>query len=116
MTKCVAMFRGLGHDARVRLLFNDFFKKGGWVAAAVLAVFLLLAGPISHYLHLGSKTPVLLIGLFIFFSFLMPVTLGLLQGLERFFFLSFNGSVGALAKLVLAAGFGYLGLLVDVGL
>jgi len=109
MTKYVAVYKGQENFSQIRFLFNDFFKKLGVVGLVLFIVFLFFSGPISQYLQISTKTPVILIGLFALFSFLMPVVLGTLQGLEHFFYLSMNSAVGAISKFVLAVGLVALG-------
>jgi len=109
MTKYVAVYNGQENFSQIRFLFTDFFKKLGVVGLVLFIVFLFFSGPISQYLQISTKTPVILIGLFALFSFLMPVVLGTLQGLEHFFYLSLNSAVGAISKFVLAVGLVALG-------
>jgi len=109
MTKYVAVYKGQENFSQIRFLFTDFFKKLGVVGLVLFIVFLFFSGPISQYLQISTKTPVILIGLFALFSFLMPVVLGTLQGLEHFFYLSMNSAVGAISKFVLAVGLVALG-------
>lgn len=113
LTKYVAVYKGKGNYSQIRYLYSDFFKKLGLVGVGLFAIFLVFSGPISQYLQIPTKTPVILLGLFTFFSFLMPVVLGMLQGLEHFFYLSLNSAVGAISKLAIALGLVFLGYQVN---
>lgn len=109
MTKYVAVYKGQNNESQIRYLFSDFFKKLA-VAGLVLFVFsILFSGAIGNYLQISAKEPIILLGVFCLFSFLMPVVLGMLQGLEHFFYLSLNGAMSAVSKLVLAMAFVYMG-------
>jgi len=113
LTKYVAVYRGQGNDSQIRYLYSDFFKKLGVVGLALMGLFVIFSGAVGEYLQISAKTPVILLGLFTFVSFLMPVVLGMLQGLERFFYLSLNQAVGAICKLTIAVGLVALGFQVN---
>jgi len=113
LTKYIAVYRGEGKDSQIHYLYFDFFKKLGVAGLALMALFVLFSGAVGEYLQISAKTPIILLGLFTFVSFLMPVVLGMLQGLEHFFYLSLNQAVGAISKLVFALGLVALGFQVN---
>jgi len=113
LTKYVAVYRGQGNDSQIRYLYNDFFKKLGVAGFVLMGLFVIFSGAVGEYLQISAKTPIILLGLFTFVSFLMPVVLGMLQGLEHFFHLSLNQAVGAVSKLALALGLVALGFQVN---
>ncbi len=109
LTKYVAVYKGQNNFTQIRYLFTDFFKKLAVVGVVLFVGSVLFRGVIGSYLQIEAKEPIILLGVFCLFSFLMPVVLGMLQGLEHFFYLSLNSAMGALSKLVLALLFVYLG-------
>lgn len=104
LTKYVAVYRGQGNDSQIRYLYHDFFKKLGIAGIVLLGLLAVFSGPVGTYLQIPARAPIVLLGIFTFLSFLMPVVLGMLQGLEHFFYLSLNQAVGALSKLLIAVG------------
>jgi O-antigen/teichoic acid export membrane protein len=102
LTKYVAIYKGQNNFAQIRYLFTDFFKKLAVAGVILFVVSVLFSGVIGRYLQIEAKGPIILLGVFSLFSFLMPVALGMLQGLEHFFYLSLNSAMGALSKLALA--------------
>lgn len=113
LTKYVAVYRGEGKDSQIRYLYSDFFKKLGLAGLVLMALFVIFSGGVGAYLQISAKTPIILLGLFTFVSFLMPVVLGMLQGMEHFFHLSLNQAVGAVSKLILAVGLVAMGFQVN---
>ncbi len=113
LTKYVAIYKGQNNEKQIRYLFSDFFKKLAIAGVVLLGLMILFSGGIANYLQIPLKEPVILLGVFAFFSFLMPLMLGMLQGLEHFFYLSLNSAMASVSKLVLALLFVYMGFQVN---
>jgi len=74
-----------------------------------LLIFSIFSGFIADFLRLDSVTLVLLTGIVFFISWVQPVNLGTMQGLQRFKHFSYNLIVQAGAKFIVGAGLVILG-------
>lgn len=86
------------------------------VLAGVVAAggFLILSGPLSDFLHLGSRSPLVVLGVATAAYWLVAVPRGILQGTQHFTALSLNLSVEMMVRTLtlvvfLAAGLAVLG-------
>jgi O-antigen/teichoic acid export membrane protein len=93
----------------------SFFIKGLLIRMLVLGsflylLFLLLSGYIAAFLKIDTITPIIILGSIFIFSSLLPVNLGLLQGLEKFGLLGLNTIINFASKLFIGV------FLVSIGL
>lgn len=77
--------------------------------AFILGVYLSFAPQIQFYFKTISIIPVYFLGILQFVSILCIVNNGFLQGLQRFFWLSTSGMLGALLKIIFSSAFVWLG-------
>ena len=84
-----------------------------FVFLPILLVFLFASRPIASFLHTGSTGPVIVTGFAIFGTLLFSVTLGLMQGLQRFRSL---GAVGYILPPALKLVFGFILVRAGLGL
>jgi len=99
-TKYVSNFKAAGDLEKIRLFQKKVFKKLGSYGIGILLLMLLASPWVAAYLKIDSYTPVIIVFLLIFFSFLIPVNLGVVQGLQRFLALGFLGSFSGFSRLM----------------
>ncbi len=73
-----------GNEERVRYLVRHAIAHVGVIAFAIAAVLGVSVPVIVDLLDLRQPGPVIALAVFVFFGFLQPVALGVLQGLERY--------------------------------
>ena len=96
------------NNGKLKNLLRKSFRKAGFLAAIMFAVYLLIAIPLSFFLHIPYLL-VSLTGLIIVFAFFTPVSRGVMQGKKRFLSLGWNLFFEAAGKLVFGAGLVMLG-------
>lgn len=104
ITKYVASFKREGKEETIGVLFRKALFVFGLTGLLLAALFALGGRAVAGYLHLGSVTPVVIVGLILCVSLVSTVIMGMLQGLQSFFLLGFASIYGALAKMAFGAG------------
>ncbi|WP_207512310.1 oligosaccharide flippase family protein [Longitalea luteola] len=84
---------------------NDILVFSG----ITLLFILVFAKFIANFLKISSVIPVIIIGVTLAFSLLLPVNRGILQGMQKFFHYSMNTIIEAFARLVLLVSLLFLG-------
>lgn len=121
ITKYTARFnyeKELGMIAVLRRkIQNDILVFSG----IILLLIIIFARVIANFLKISSVIPVIIIGVTLAFTLLLPVNRGILQGMQRFFVLSVNTVIEALARVVLLVlflfwGYGVNGAILAYGL
>ncbi|NMC57912.1 MAG: oligosaccharide flippase family protein [Candidatus Methanofastidiosa archaeon] len=97
----------------IKNLMNFAFKKTIKIALIVFIIILLLSLPLSNFLRISNLYTILIFNFSIFWSFLIPVILGILQGLQNFKWLSFLTYFQTLSRLIIVSFFLYLGLVLN---
>tara|TARA_Y100000310_G_scaffold82857_1_gene79458 strand:+ start:13765 stop:15045 length:1281 start_codon:yes stop_codon:yes gene_type:complete len=86
-----------------------------FIISSLIVVFLIIFSPlIANFLHI-QKLPLILISFFILFAGVIPITRGILQGLQKFSSYGFNYLLEALLKLIIAVILVYIGFAVNAG-
>jgi O-antigen/teichoic acid export membrane protein len=80
-----------------------------FIGILTFLIFAALSGVISEFLHIESITLILMVGLVFIFSWLVPVNLGVMQGLQRFKNLAATNFVQAISKFVFGVALVLLG-------
>jgi O-antigen/teichoic acid export membrane protein len=102
---------------------NDFTRRSTMLllpAGIVIAgLFAIVSSHVAAFFHLSSREGVVLLGLFFVVSFVTPLNLGLLQGLERFGWYAAIIVLSTFLRLVLpsvlvVAGFGVAGVMLGI--
>jgi O-antigen/teichoic acid export membrane protein len=75
----------------------------------ILLLIIVFARSIANFLNISSVIPVIIIGVTLAFSLLLPVNRGILQGMQKFYHYSVNTVVEALARLILLVALLFLG-------
>ncbi len=94
-------------------IFYVFLKTIFLYVGMGYVLFLFISPYISNYLNIPSIIPVVIIGTGLFFAFFAPVNNGVLQGLQRFTFLSVSMAAVSLFKLFSAVVLVYMGFKVN---
>lgn len=82
-------------------------------------IFILLRNQIADIFQLSNSSPIVILGIIIFFTMISPIYDGTLRGLKKFSLLGFSGVINALFKLIFGIllvilGFGVNGALFGV--
>lgn len=121
VAKFVAQLYGKNEIRQVKG-FGIHFGKRVFVAGILsLGFFILFSQAMGNFLKISQASLVVLTGVIIFIALLSPLTVGILQGSQRFFAMSVNGIIGSFLKLILGAifvilGFKVMGALAGFGL
>jgi len=83
------------------------------ICLLAFGVYILILPVTRNFLKLDSSFLVLLVGVIFCINLLLPVNLGILQGLKKFFLFGATSVIGALLKLVLGVVLVYLGFKVS---
>jgi len=108
-----AAFKTRNEIGKIQSLFYLLSKNIFYIALAVAVILAAAAGPINKFLNIPSRLPTILLGVAIIFMFLIAVTRGILQGLQKFTQLSLNISIDPFIKLLLGLTLVYFGLNVN---
>lgn len=86
--------------SQVKTLLVQGFKFLSFGASGLLLVGLFFTPMIKNYLHLESATPALIMVFYLFLSLLLPILLGVIQGLHRFLAFGLTASSISLFRLL----------------
>lgn len=112
VAKYISVFNTVGEIRKISSLYRASLMRMATFGLLCFSTFILFTGPITGYLKIYSGWPIIIIGGGIFFSFILTVNFGMLQGLKRFYCLGAGiGSTGVF-KLV----FGFIFILMGFGL
>ncbi|MDD5650704.1 MAG: oligosaccharide flippase family protein [Candidatus Nanoarchaeia archaeon] len=109
VTKFVSEFNVKNEQGKIKFLLTRSLKKL-FIYGIFITIFFMLISPfISNFLNIPSYAPVMILGLVIFASLLLPVTRGVLQGLQSFKKFGINMASEGITKVIFTV------LLVSVG-
>lgn len=108
-SKYISKYKTLGDLDRLSRFYRNSLRVVLLLSVAQLLFFFVLSGPISSYLKITSRLPVILIGLVLFVSLVLTVNMGVLQGLQRFGYLGINYGISGILRLVAGIFLVYLG-------
>ena len=94
-------------------MFNRLSKRLFLAGMCLFLIFVVLSRPISSFLNIDSVLPLILLSFSFLVIYVIPVNRGIIQGLQKFFRLSVNLSIGAVFKLALGFFLIYLGFSVN---
>ena len=124
VTKFVSVYSTTHHYGTIAALLGSFVKKVSVLGFVIFFLFLLGRGWIAEFIQIQSSVLILILGIVMLFSILLPLAQGGLQGLQRFGYLGFvmitnSGLKLFLGVLFVESGWGVLGaisaLAVSVG-
>ncbi|MHC4653764.1 MAG: oligosaccharide flippase family protein [Planctomycetota bacterium] len=114
VTKFISTFYAINHHERINLLLRSFVKKASVVGLVIFLMLILGSRVIASFLQVTSPLLIVILAVIAFLSFILPLTQGGLQGLQRFGYLGLtmitNGSIKLLLGIIfVSAGFGVIG-------
>lgn len=112
VAKYITTFNARGEGGRVSSFYRSTLVRMAVLGMLFFSPFLIFNGPITGYLKIQSGWPLIIIGLGIFFSFIVTVNFGMLQGLKRFYCLGAGMGFGGVFRLL----FGCVFILMGYGL
>lgn len=112
ITKFTAKFKVKKEFGKINALLNRSLRKLFKYALIFFVIFIILSPFIADFLHI-PLLPVLITGLTLIFSILLPINRGVLQGLQKFNALSLNIVYEGLIKLIAVVALVYLGFRVN---
>jgi O-antigen/teichoic acid export membrane protein len=112
----VSKFKTAGELDQANSFLRQLILKSVLLGSAGFLLFALVSPWIAGFLNIGSTWEVIIVGTVFLFTFLLPVTTGAFQGLQRFKEMSASTVISVLAKLGFAvtlifAGYGIYGAL-----
>lgn len=113
MAKYASVYAATGRDGGLSSLYRGSLTRVSMLAVAVTGLFLILAPAIRDYLHISDLIPVILLSVGILGSFLMTVNLGIMQGVQRFYWLGAGIGLGGVLRLAAGVLLVYLGAGLD---
>lgn len=87
---------------RLRFVLETFLKNSFLAGLIFLAILYAIAGPLARFLKIPDSRLIFFLGFLLLLCFLIPITRGILQGLQKFKALSLNFFIEALVKTILA--------------
>lgn len=114
VTKYISHFYAVDDHDRINLLLRSFVKKTIVFGLIIFLVLMLGSKYVSSFLQISSPLLIMMLGLVTFFSVILPLAQGGLQGLQRFGSLGVSMILNGCLKLVLgilfvSSGFGVMG-------
>lgn len=114
VTKFISTFYAINHHERINLLLRSFVKKTSVFGLVIFSILIFGSRGISSFLQISSPLLIVILGVITFFSIILPLTQGGLQGLQRFRYLGLtmivNGSLKLLFGIIfVSVGFGVIG-------
>lgn len=110
VAKYASTYAATGEREGISALYSASLKRITLLALAVSAVFMLLSGYVRAYLRIDGLSPVLILSIGIFGSFILTVNFGMLQGLQRFSYLGLGIGLSGVLRLLLGVAFILLGM------
>lgn len=99
-TKYVSNFKAKKELEKIRLFRKKIFVKLISFSTAILILLLFVSPLVSSFLKIDSYIPVVILFVILFFSFLVPLNFGILQGLQKFFHQGICGSLMGILRLI----------------
>ena len=109
VSRKVSEYRTRQDSGSITHLYYSINIRTAVVGALILGGYLFLVPQIQFYLKVPSIIPVYLLGTLLFLSYAIVINNAFLQGLQRFIWLSANGAIAVLFKIIFSAVFIWLG-------
>jgi O-antigen/teichoic acid export membrane protein len=114
VTKFVSAFCANKDYGKINFLLRSFVKKVSIFGLVTFSTLFFCSKSISSFLQIDSPLLIVILGIITFFSIILPLTQGGLQGLQRFGWLGIamitNGSLKLLLGIIFVSiGFGVMG-------
>ena len=109
ITKFTAKYNAHNETGKINKLLKIVSGRLFLAGLIAFGIFILFSRLIFEYLKLQSIFPILILGLVLIPSGVLPVYRGALQGMQKYFDFSLNGTLEVFSKLVFGVGLVYLG-------
>ncbi len=109
MARYTSKFHALQDIGKIKYLFYNAYIKLLLAGTIGIGIFISLSKYIGTFLNIHTNFPIILIGISLLLSLILPINLGILQGLQRFGYLGINGSISGLLRLAFGVLFIYIG-------
>ncbi|OGW51436.1 MAG: hypothetical protein A2Z50_01950 [Nitrospirae bacterium RBG_19FT_COMBO_42_15] len=110
VAKYTSTFKAGSKDKEIAFLYRNSLIKMAALGSLFLFIFLISNNYITSYLKLDNRWPIIIIGIGLFLSFVATVNMGMLQGLQRFYYFGAGIGIGGIFRLILGIIFIFLGL------
>ena len=94
---------------KISYLLRSAYKKLIIIGLVLLVIFLSFSKSIANFLNIPTVVPVMIVGVAVVFSLLLPINRGALQGIQDFKNLSLNLIYEGLTKFIVGIGLVFLG-------
>jgi O-antigen/teichoic acid export membrane protein len=102
-TRFISIFKGQNNYQIMPSFHSKMYSRMIVFGLVAFVIFSLLSGYIAEFLHIESIYLILLIGVVFLLSWLLPVNLGMMQGLQKFNHLALNNLLRAVFKFAFGA-------------
>lgn len=109
VAKYASTYSARGEKDGMSSLYTGSIKKVSAIAVVITAAFVLLSGVMRAYLKIDDTTSVLILSIGVLGSFILTVNFGMLQGMQRFYWLGAGMGLSGVARLLLAVVFVLIG-------
>lgn len=109
ISKYTSEFHGRNEKSFLKRLLKRAFLKGSVAGAAFFLIYLALSPLIADFMKINNISSVILVGFIAYLSILTAISLGALNGLQKFVWQNISASVSILLKFSLAIILVYLG-------
>lgn len=113
VVKGISSFVAQKNFAGIRSTYYITLRVISLICLLVFGVYILILPFTRNFLKLDSSFLVLLVGVIFCINLLLPINLGILRGLKKFFLFGVTSVIGALLRLVLGVVLVYLGFKVS---
>jgi len=110
ITKFVADFKAKNEFEEISYLLINSLKKIFLIGVGITIIYLLLSPLIASFLRIDNLTPVIVISSYLLIALLLPITRGIIQGLQNFTQLGISFILEGITKLGLGILLIYIGL------
>lgn len=121
ISKFTSEYKAKNEYGKIFNLFTKTIKKIILFGLILFIGFIIFSNFIADFLKIPSTTPIILVGLFLCFSFLSPVITGILNGLQKFKWQGIVNIINAFFKLLfgillVSLGFGVVGAVLSLSI
>ncbi|MBN2181977.1 MAG: oligosaccharide flippase family protein [Sedimentisphaerales bacterium] len=114
VTKYISTFHTNNHPEKINILIRSLVKRTLAFGFVALLILILGSGGISSFIKIESSSLIVILGLTAFFSIILPIAQGGLQGLQKFGYLGLvmitNGGLKLLLGIIfIRIGYGVAG-------
>ena len=99
MARYVSKFNALRAIGKIKYLFYNAYIKLLLAGMLGVGIFVSLSGYLCDYLNINTRFPLILIGISLLISLLLPINMGILQGLQKFGYLGLSGILSGVLRL-----------------